>query len=270
MLEREIQIISDVIYGEADGKPLLLDIALPSQRGGKLPIAMYIHGGAWLWGDKAEPSESGMFVRHFAAQGYLSVSINYRFSNEAIYPAQLHDAKAAVRWLRANAESFGGDPARIGVFGHSAGGHLAALLGTTGHVEEMEGCSGNPGISSSVQAVATWSAPVDFLQMLDGFHDSPESLESRLIGGYVREHQERAKLASPLTFVTDAAPPFLIIHGTEDEIIPFNQAEILHEALHNSSILAIKGANHGLQGGNLGWEDVLQMTEIFFNRHIRS
>lgn len=270
MLEQEFQVISDVIYGEADGKPLLLDIAMPVQPVGKLPIALCIHGGAWLWGDKAEPSESGMFIRHFAAHGYFSVSINYRLSNEAIYPAQLHDAKAAVRWLRENAETYGANPARIGVFGHSAGGHLAALLGTTGQVRELEGTSGNLDISSSVQAVAAWAAPVDFLQMLVGFHDSPESMESLLIGGYVREHPEKAKLASPLTYITDAAPPFLIIHGTEDEIVPFDQAGILNGALRNSSILAIKGANHSFQGGNLGWEDVLRTTVIFFDRHIRN
>lgn len=269
-MEQEIRIISDVIYGEADGKPLLLDLALPTQPVEKLPIVLYIHGGAWLWGDKAEPTESGLFVRHFAMHGYFSVSINYRFSNEAKYPAQLHDAKAAVRWIRANAESYGADPERIGVFGHSAGGHLAALLGTTENVKELEGLSENLGISCSVQAVATWSAPVDFLQMLVGFHDSPESMESLLIGGYVREHPDKAKRASPLSYVTDAAPPFFIIHGTEDEIVPFNQAEILHAALLNSSILAIKGANHSLRGGNLGWEDALRMTLIFFDRHIRN
>ncbi|CAI6087001.1 alpha/beta hydrolase [Cohnella sp. JJ-181] len=101
ILEQEVQVISDVIYGDTDGKTLLLDIAMPAQSAGKLPIALCIHGGAWLWGDKAEPSESGMSIRHFAANGYFASSINYRLSNEAIYPAQLHDAKAAVRWLRA-------------------------------------------------------------------------------------------------------------------------------------------------------------------------
>src|SRR5262249_27571146 len=148
-----------------------------------------------------------------------------RFSQDAIWPAQIYDCKAAVRFLRANAAKYNLDPDHIGVGGDSAGGHLAAVLGTTGDVGELEGGLGNPGGSSRVQAVLDWSGPTDFTQIAQQSlpnsvlkHDAPNSPEARLLGGPIEEKKELARTANPLTYIDKKTPPFLIMHGDADRV----------------------------------------------------
>ena len=154
-----------------------------------------------------------------AAKGYAVASINYRLSQHAVFPAQIEDCKAAIRWLRANAAKYHLDPDHIGVWGASAGGHLVALLGTTGSVKELEGKGGNLDQSSRVQCVVDWFGPTD-LATMGGSHDKPGSPESRLIGGPVQENKEKARKASPLTYVSKDSAPFLIMHGDQDNTVP--------------------------------------------------
>src|SRR5262245_17052789 len=200
-----------------------LDLYVPAMADAPLPIIVWVHGGAWMAGSK----DGGSPAHSFLDKGYAVASINYRLSQRAVFPAQVEDCKAAVRWLRANAKTYNLDPERIGVWGASAGGHLAALLGTSGGVEDLEGKGGDADQSSRVQAVVDFFGPTDFLQMdahaVPGArlkHDVPDSPESRLIGGAIRENVEKAGRANPIKYVTKEAPAFLIVHGEQDPLVP--------------------------------------------------
>ena len=188
------------------------------------------------------------------SDGYAVASINYRLSHEAIFPAQIHDCKGAVRWLRAHAGEYGLDPARVGAWGDSAGGHLVALLGTSGDVAELEGTVGGNGEQSSrVQAVCDWFGPTDMLQ-IGGFpsdidHNGPDSPEARLFGGPIHEKRDLVTQANPITYIRADAPPFLIVHGDRDPIVPLHQSELLADALRAAGVpvrlITVAGAGHG-------------------------
>jgi acetyl esterase/lipase len=205
-----------------------------------------VHGGGWEGGSKDHaPAEE--LVR----RGYAVASVGYRLSQHARYPAQIEDCKAAVRWLRANAEKYRLDPERVGVWGASAGGHLAALLGTTGDLRDFDKGE-NLDQSSKVQCVIDWFGPTDFLNY--GVPpqlqlDQPGGLVARLLGGTVRSKPDAAKRASSIFFVQQSAAPFLIMHGDRDELVPLQQSEILHAALKRagvpSTLRVFRGAGHG-------------------------
>lgn len=240
-------------------------------KGGKnLPLIINVHGGAFRAGSKSDgvPAE-------YLAQGYAVASIDYRLSQDAIYPAQIQDCKAAVRWLRANAAKYGMDANRFAAWGSSAGGHLAAMLGTTGDVKAFD-VGENLHVSSRVQAVVDYFGPTDFLQM-DAHrmpngqqHDPAGSPESQLIGGALQDNQERAAQANPITFVTQAAPPFLICHGDADPLVPHHQSELLVAALQKAgvpvSFYTVAGAGHG------GFKDpkVAELTRTFLAKHLQT
>ena len=172
------------------------------------------------------------------AQGnYVAVAVGYRLSGEAIRPAQIHDCKAAIRWLRADAGQYGVDPERIGVWGSSAGGHLANLLGTTGDVKELlEGNCGTPNVSSRVRCVVSYCGPTDFLaaKRIQGGRE-PSSV-SLLLGGPVDEKKDLARQTSPINYVSADDPPFLLVHGTDDPTVPFEQAELFYRALQQAGV----------------------------------
>jgi acetyl esterase/lipase len=251
-----------------------LDLYLPEKADGPLPVIVWIHGGAWTGGSKENPGQALAFV----GKGYAVASIGYRLSQHAIFPAQIEDCKAAIRWLRANARTYNLNPQRIGVWGASAGGHLVALLGTSGGVKELEGNGGNAEQSSCVQAVVDFFGPTDFLQMdahaVPGArlkHDSPTSPESRLIGGAIQENAEQGKRANPVRYVTKEAPPFLIAHGEQDPLVPWHQSELLYEALKKAEVEVtfqkIPGAGHGGREFNT---DMMQATvQAFFDKHLK-
>ena len=220
-------LIPDVCYGTTDdGKPLLLDIMRPEPLPeNRMPVVVQIHGGGWETGSK-----DGEHNRFFAEQGFFTISIGYRLSGEATFPAQIEDIKMAVRWLHEHAEAYHLDTQRIGAWGHSAGGHLAALLGTSGDRQTPEDTPVVEKYSVQVQAVATLAGPTDLLRM-GGWHDAPDSPEARLLGGPIQERVELARFANPIAYITRAVPPFLIIHGTHDDIVPFQQAVLFYEAL---------------------------------------
>jgi acetyl esterase/lipase len=180
--------------------------------------------------------------------------VGYRLSQHAIFPAQIEDCKAAVRWLRAHAKKYNLDPNHFAAWGESAGGHLVALLGTTGDVKSFD-VGENLGFSSRVQAVVDCFGPTDLLQMEahrlpNGMHhDTPDAPESKLIGGPVQENKDKAAQANPITYVTKDDPPFLIIHGDADPLVPHHQSELLEAALKQAGVpvtlYTVKGGGHG-------------------------
>lgn len=184
------------------------------------------------------------------------VSTSYRTTAEdhAIWPAQIHDCKAAIRFLRANAKKYNLDPDRIGVWGESAGGHLVSLLGLSGGVAVLEGDLGNPGVSSRVQAVCVWCGPSDFMsidQPPGGLKvDDPNGPVGRLFGGPMRQKEDLAKQASPINYVSRNAPPFLIMHGEADTTIPISQGKEIFDALTKAGCSVrfepLKGTGHGI------------------------
>ncbi|MBL8205484.1 MAG: alpha/beta hydrolase [Blastocatellia bacterium] len=226
-----------------------LDLYLPPG-GAKLPLIIWISGGAWRTAEK----ERGVPFE-VLAKSYALASINHRLSQHAKFPAQIEDCKAAVRWLRANAESFGLDPSRFGVWGASSGGHLAALLGVTGGTREFD-VGEHLHISSRVQVAVDFYGPTDFLQM-DAhrlpestlMHDSPDSPESELIGGPIQEHIEQTQRANPIHYVTADASPFLIVHGDLDLLVPHHQSELLVAALRQAGVpVSFYTVQHGGHG----------------------
>jgi acetyl esterase/lipase len=258
----------DLIYAHAGGKDLLLDLYLPENSAGRLPILLWVHGGAWRGGSKDRTPAVRLVKR-----GYAVASINYRLSQRAIFPAQIHDCKAAVRWLRAHADKYNLNPNRIAAWGSSAGGHLVALLGTSGDVPQLEGTLGSQGHSSRVQAVVDFFGPTDFLQMDAAgsriHHDAPDSPESRLIGGPIQENKDKAARANPITYVSKDDPPFLIMHGDQDPAVPHHQSQLLYEALKRAEVevtfQTVKGTGHGFRGAEID-----RAVDEFLDKHLKS
>jgi len=246
------KVLKDLAYVEAGHERQKLDLYLPPTRS-RWPLVVSIHGGAFRMGSKdGEPAQTaGALV----ARGFAVAAINYRLSQHAIFPAQIEDCKAAVRWLRASAPRYGYDPERVASFGGSAGGHLAAMLGTAGDVRAFE-VGANPGVSSRVQAVVDFFGPTDFLQM-DAHrpgpqamvHDTPDSPESQLVGGPIRDNPDKVARANPITYVTKDDPPFLIVHGDADLLVPHHQSVLLEAALRKAGVsvrfVTIPGGPHG-------------------------
>ena len=268
--------ISDISYTGSDNPRQMLDVILPKHRtSDQLPVVVYIHGGGWRNGSKDRGDRR---LAPFVSTGnFVGVSIAYRLTDEAQWPSQIHDCKAAIRWIRANAATYGMDADRIGIFGTSAGGHLVSMLGTSGDVPAMEGDLGqHPDQSSRVTCVADLYGPTNFLLMnrtavpgakLD--HDAPKSPESLLIGGAIQENPEKVATANPITYVTPDDPPFLIIHGTLDPLVSYNQSEIFHEALNHAAVettlVTITDGGHG-KGFPTSTTDLMLR---FFDHHLR-
>ena len=261
--------LKDLEYARVGEKRLFLDLYLPEQAQAPVPLIIWVHGGAWQGGDKAGHIPA---LAPLTTRGYAVASINYRLSQEAVFPAQIYDCKAAVRWLRAHAAEHDLNPDHFGAWGASAGGHLVALLGTSGGVKELEGDLGNLEHSSRVQAVCDWFGPTDFLKMRDfpsridrRRADAPEAL---LVGGLLEERKEECRRANPITHITAKSPPFLIMHGDQDNIVPFNQSELLHAALKQAGVEVtfepVKGAGHGFNR-----PDLEEMVVSFFDKHLK-
>jgi len=265
--------LSDLEYAKIDGRSLTLDLYLPEKTSGKLPVVVWVHGGGWQSGNKNSTP-----AVYLTAHGYAVASISYRLSGVAKFPTQIQDCKAAVRWLRANAEKYNLDPARFGAWGASAGGHLVALLGATKNIAEFENAHGNREYDSHIQAVVDFYGPTDFLQMdahapADSriIHDAPDSPESRLIGAPIQENKDKVQKANPITYITKNAPPFLIVHGDKDPAVPLHQSQLLHAALTkagvSSNLWIIPGAGHGFGAEH---RDTLERRILaFFDIHLK-
>ena len=242
-----VRLLPGVPFAAIPGvRPLELDLWLPPEGGEPAPVVLFLHGGGWRIGSRhtVGPMYAGQDPTPFermAQAGIAVASADYRLSGEAVWPAQLHDAKAAVRWLRARADELGADPDRIAVWGESAGGHLASLLGLTAGDPSLEGDVGVTGLSSQVLAVAAWYAPSDLVGFaVDAGTDSADATtrEAQLLGGTPMSLPDMAVQASPLIHVSPAAPPFLLLHGRTDRFVPCLQSERLYDALVEAGVEA--------------------------------
>ncbi|MFO1477777.1 MAG: alpha/beta hydrolase [Verrucomicrobiota bacterium] len=267
-----MRIERNIPYVENGHPKQVFDLFLPEKTPDKpMPLMIWIHGGAWMGGSQSSPP-----VLYLLSRGIAVASIQYRFSQDAIWPAQAHDCKAAIRFLRANAGRYGLDPDRFAAGGDSAGGHLAAFVGTSGDVKETEGDLGPTNVSSRVQAVVDWFGPTDLVVMgkqagPGGLmqHDSTNSPESRLVGGPIQERKELARTANPITYIDRNDPPFLIMHGDADRLVPLAQSVILAEALMQAGVREVTletlhGADH--EGPQFFGPDSRRLVEEFVVR----
>ncbi|MFD0893959.1 alpha/beta hydrolase [Luteolibacter ambystomatis] len=251
--------LRDLDYAGHGNPAQTLDLLLPPRGDGPPhPVVIYIHGGSWDSGEK----EDGLVPLSLLASGdFALVSINYRLTGEARWPAPLEDARAALAFLRENAATWHLDPERIGIVGVSAGGQIAGMLGT-----HAPGTTAPDGI----RCVASFFGPTDFLSLVG----HPESLEpeeaafaERFFGIAGPDLLETARRASPVNWVGPDAAPFLLIHGTEDEVVPFSQSEGMHAALLHagveSTMIPVAGAGHGFFVPAL-----LEPVRQFLGRHL--
>jgi len=260
----EVEIQKDIVYGKGGEEDLKLDLATPKGLDHAVPGIIWIHGGAWQGGSK---NEFEVLIRDSAKAGYVAVSIGYRLAPKHIFPAQVEDSKCAVRWFRANAERLHVDPNRIGVVGSSAGAHLAMMLGVTDSGDGLEGSGGSAETSSRVQAVVSYAGPTN---LLSEYPNVSKGLLATFLGGPVKDRQDEARRASPITYVNAGDPPMLLIQGTKDPLVPHAQAFEMAEALTKAGA---PGRVEILLGEGHGWpkehERVMAATYAFLARYLK-
>lgn len=272
-----IKFTPDITYATIEDRELKLDLYAPKLKPAQpMPVVMWIHGGGWKGGSKDNPRRALPILE----RGYILVSVEYRLSGEAIFPAAIADCKAAVRWVRANAKTHGMDPDRIGVWGSSAGGHLVALLGTAGDVSKWDAIHDeNADYSSRPNAVCDWFGPTDLLRMNDFpskiDHDAENSPESRFIGAPIQTVPEKSQLANPINYISAESPPFLIMHGDNDMSVCYNQSELLHAALVKagvpSTLYKVVGGGHGFRDAkNDSPDSLFKMSADFFDKQFKA
>ncbi len=245
--------VQNLDYVGAGDPRQMLDLYLPEAKSDKpRPLLVYIHGGGWAAGSKDDAQVLLGLIK--GGTPYAGASLNYRLTNQAQWPAQIHDCKAAIRWLRAHAQEYNLDPEKIAAFGISAGGHLVSMLGLTGGVKELEGDLGRHlDQSSRVACVLDFCGPSDFLtfggkgSVIDP--DDPSGPLAKLIGGPLKNRKEEARKASPISYITPDDAPFLIIHGDKDNVVPYSQATELDAALDTAKIPSILLT--GTEGGHV-------------------
>lgn len=267
-LPDSVTVQKNIEYARVSSGPLLLDIYTPKNFTNKLPVIVWLFGGGWESGSK-----DSCPIAYMAAQNVAIISINYRLSGVAPFPAQIFDCKGAVRWLRANAEKYHLDADRIGIFGASSGGHLAALLGTTAGNVEFEGdVGGNLNFSSRVQCICAFYPPTDLdLLVPDAAgRASAKSRLGKLLGGPLKQNLALAALASPLRFVNKDSAPFFLLHGETDSVVPVEQSKIFYDALKKTGVEAhlviVPGKGHGI----IAPPDAAQQIYKFFDDHLKS
>ncbi len=273
-LPEGVETLRDIEYGKGGKTSLLLDLYRPADRGeDPLPAVVWIHGGGWRGGGKA----NGENAAYLAAHGYVAVSIDYRLSGVAPFPAAVEDCKCAVRWLRAHAREYGVDPDRIGVWGGSAGGHLALMVGLADAGAGLEGNGGWKDVSSRVAAVCNWFGPADMTVLTGKQSPLSDSPVTQFLGGAPEEIPELYALASPVTHASKDDPPTLLVHGDRDAMVPLSQSEAmlarLEEVGVERELLVVKNAAHGFKpsGGEPepDHDGILDRCRAFFDEHLR-
>ena len=250
-----------------------LDLFLPGAASAPVPVVLWTGGSAWM-ADTGKRTASGVAAQLLPA-GFAVAGVSIRSSSQVQFPGQLHDIKAAVRWLRKNAARYNLDPVRIGIMGDSSGGWTTAMAALTGDAPELEGTVGVTGVSSAVQAAVAFYPPTNFLTM-DAWalnkcsaprcHDDASSPESRLVGCAIQTCADKVQAANPLRYVTAADPPMMILHGGSDPLVPHNQGEQLYMALNKacleSSFISLPKAGHGPWNGFLSDDAIREAATI--------
>ena len=257
----------NIVYTKAGTEELKLDVSRPDAKEGLFPAVVVIHGGAWRAGNK---SDVRGIVGAFTKRGYVVVAPQYRFCPKETFPAQVHDVKAAVRWIKTNAKKYQVDPERIGAMGFSAGGHLALMLGLTGPKDGLEGDVPAGAPDSRVKAVVNYFGPTDLAAKDIPVVSKP--LVKDFLGGTPDEKPEAAAKASPLTFVSADDAPVLTFQGTKDPLVPYTQAIKLADAMNSAGVAGrvelLIGASHGWTGAEL--DRTINETFQFFDRHLKA
>jgi acetyl esterase/lipase len=258
---------NDIAYATVNGTSLALDMARPSKGDGPFPAVVVIHGGAWREGNKAS---NRPLLAKYAAHGYVAISPQYRFCPKDPFPAQVHDVKAAVRWLRTHHEQYKIDVDHIGAAGFSAGGHLALMLGVTAPADGLEGDVAEGAPSSRVQAVVNYFGPTDLV--VEGLPTEIDVLLRDFLGGEVSQRMDTARRASPITFVTKDDPPILTFQGTADTMVSVKNAIELSEAQTREHVAGrvelIVGGGHG-DWSKEDWARTESEAMDFFDRWLK-
>lgn len=268
-------------FVQTENGPLQLDLYRPESGDGPFPLVVYAHGGAWMIGHRKMVGYENNQALELTRHGYAVASVSYRLTDRAIFPAQIRDLKSAICWLRIHADQYNLDPERVASWGPSAGGHLASLAGTAAGVPELEGqnCEQAGPLGSRVQAVVDFFGPVDLTRMDERLvgdaviRNDEEWPGSRLLGGPVNERPEVARAANPITYISEETPPFLIVHGAQDPVVPYTQSELLYEALQGAGVESflylVEEGGHGV-GGEFGSEAMFERVLNFLDRHLRT
>lgn len=239
----------EVVYAEIDGRALALDVYAPDAPAsgramGPRPALLCIHGGGWKNGNKRDSALNAEYARLAAARGLVAFALNYRLSDVAPYPAQIDDVETALAWVRQNAAAYGVDPERIGALGCSAGGHLASLLAV-----RLAAARRRPGTGGGLRGVVSICGPQDLARLYATATPDVPPLLRAFLGGTPEEAPGRYAEASPLAQVSAACPPFLFVHGDDDDMVPIEQAETMQ------TTLAAAGVSARLIRVQNGWHD---------------
>jgi acetyl esterase/lipase len=272
-----IKMEKDISYVAEGDEAQKLDLYLPEKAAEKpLPLIVHIHGGGWMGGSKF-PCPVALMV----LKGYAVASVEYRFSQKAKFPAQIQDCQAAIRWLRAHAQDYNFDTEHVGAVGGSAGGHLSALVGTAGGKNAFPKIGGNEELSDRVQAVCDIFGPTDFSTVVQQAAEdknvknifefnTPKDPYSSLIGTKL-DDKEKADAVSPVHYVSKDNPPFVILHGTHDTLVPYAQSEefagVLKEKGVEVWLQKLPGSGHG--NGGFGKPGIIKLMQDFFDKHLQ-
>lgn len=265
----EIRVERDIVYGKAARVKLQLNLALPKKGKGPFPAVVCIHGGGWRAGKRQDMDSMAELL---ARRGYVAAAVGYRLVPTARFPAQIEDCKAAVRWLRANAVKYHINPDRIGATGPSAGGHLSCLLGVADKKDGLEGRGGNPEQSSRVQAVVSFFGRTNFTKKT-WTKELEEEIFVPLIGASFQDKPELYKKISPIAYVSRTSPPFLLLHGAEDKLVPprdaIDMAKKLRAAGVSAKAVIVEGKGHGSADWIEKWDKSIEQAVVFFDEHLK-
>ncbi|WP_324758345.1 alpha/beta hydrolase [Haloarcula montana] len=262
-----LTVTRDLPFHETDRGTLRLDVVEPTDVTGPLPVVVLVRGGGFHVGDKGEFARQAM---DFAAEGYVAIEPQYRLAPDAQFPAPVVDVKAAIEWVRSEGERFGADPSSVSLVGHSAGANLVAMAGVTQNDPAFEP-EAYPGASSAVDAVVGYAGIYDFLAAARQREDDPdpdERVDVGYLGVAATDDPDRAELASPTSHVDTDAPPTLLVHGTDDEVVPAAQSELFHELLEpvTDAELELRKEDHAFPFHGHCYDSVFERTASFLDR----